>query len=163
MDHGSLHDEDIYAWAEQQAAALRRAAALPNGAPPDLDLENLAEEISDLGRSELRATTSPMVQALAHMAKLAGDPASRAALRWSGDAVRFLLDTRAAYAPSMRRLIDLDQIWRDAVRLANTNLRDYGVEDPPDFPADCPFGIDDLLGRDFDVADAVRRIRSLSG
>lgn len=162
MDRGSLYDEDIYAWAEQQAAALRRAAARPDGVPSDLDLENLAEEISDLGKSELRATTSPLVQALAHLAKLASDPASRAALRWSGDAIRFLLDARAAYAPSMRRLIDLEQLWRDALRLAYANLRDYGVEDPPDFPTECPFGIDELLRADVDVGEAVRRIRDLS-
>lgn len=162
MDRGSLYDEDIYAWAEQQAAALRRAAAQPNGVPRDLDLENLAEEISDLGRSELRATTSPLVQALAHLAKLAGDPASRAALRWSGEAGRFLLDVRAAYAPSMRRLIDLDRLWQDALHLAYTYFRDYGVDDPPDFPTDCPFGMDELRRADFDLGEAVRRIRALS-
>lgn len=63
----------------------------------------------------------------------------------------------------MRRLIDLDQLWRDALRLADANVRDYGVEDPPDFPTHCPFGIDEPLGQDFDVREAVERIRGLSG
>jgi hypothetical protein len=51
----TLYDEDFYAWTQQQAALLRR---LP---PPgnELDLEHIAEEIEDLGRSDLRAARSP--------------------------------------------------------------------------------------------------------
>lgn len=163
MDRTSLYDEDIYAWAEQQAAALRRVAATRTDLPNELDLEHIAEEIGDLGKSELRATTSPLTQALAHLRKLAADPDSQAAAHWTGEVVRFLLDAEAAYSPSMRRLIDLDKLWRDALRLSNAKLRSYGVEIIPDAPAACPFGLDQLLDRDFDVEAAVGRLRGLSG
>ncbi len=159
----SLYDEDIYAWAEQQAAALRRAASVPNGGPPDLDLKNLAEEIQDVGKTELRTTTSFIRQAFIHLAKLAADPHSRAALGWGGEVLRFLDDAAAAFAPGMRQAIDLGEVWRGAMRRAHATLRQYGVEAPPDFPAECPFGLDELLREEFDVEGAVARIRSLSG
>ena len=162
MDRTSLYHEDIYAWAEQQAAALRRIAATRTDLPNELDLDHIAEEIGDLGKSELRATTSPLTQALAHLRKLAADRNSLAAAHWSGEVSRFLLDAQAAYSPSMRRLIDLDKLWRDALRLAYANLRSYGVETIPDVPATCPFSLDELLDRDFDMEAAVSRLRAPS-
>ena len=52
MGGSSLYDNDVYAWAEQQAAVLRGLAArrdLPN----ELDLANVIEGIEDVGRGEL--------------------------------------------------------------------------------------------------------------
>ena len=50
----SLYEEDFYAWTQQQADLLRRLPPLGN----ELDLEHIAEEIEDLGRSDLRAAQS---------------------------------------------------------------------------------------------------------
>ena len=47
----SLYDEDFYAWTQEQAELLRRGGAGANG----LDIELIAEEIEDLGKSELHA------------------------------------------------------------------------------------------------------------
>ena len=47
----SLYQTDYYAWTRQQAAALRELAAAR--ANTTLDLENLAEEVEKLGRSDL--------------------------------------------------------------------------------------------------------------
>ena len=52
MDRRSLYEDDIYAWAEQQAAALRRLAGTRRELPNELDLENLAEEIETALRSD---------------------------------------------------------------------------------------------------------------
>lgn len=163
MDRTSLYDDDIYAWAEQQAAALRRVAATRTDLPNELDLDHIAEEIGDLGKSELHATTSFLFRALEHLAKLAGDPGSQASVHWSGEVGRFLRDAGKAYSPGMRRIIDLDEAWRDGVRLACADLRRYGLEFVPDYPKTCPFSLDELLNEDFDVEAAVGRLRSLSG
>ena len=48
MPKTDLYDADIVAWAEQQAHWLRA------GALDRLDLEHLAEEIEDVGKSEQR-------------------------------------------------------------------------------------------------------------
>ena len=69
LDRGSmtdLYDSDVVAWAERQAELLRRRAAgeLVNDA--ELDWENVAEEIEDVSKSQLRAVASHLVQALLH-------------------------------------------------------------------------------------------------
>ena len=49
-----LYDEDFYAWTQQQAEALRTHFKGDNR----LDVEHLAEEVEDLGKSELQAVES---------------------------------------------------------------------------------------------------------
>src|SRR5215471_15258146 len=49
-----LYEEDFYAWTQQQAELLRRLPTISN----ELDIEHIAEEIEDLGRSDLRAAQS---------------------------------------------------------------------------------------------------------
>ena len=49
-----LYDEDFYAWTQQQAEVLRTHFQGDNR----LDVEHLAEEVEDLGKSELHAVES---------------------------------------------------------------------------------------------------------
>ena len=53
----NLYDTDIYAWSQQQAAVLRDLASRPD-LPNELDLQHVAEEIEDVGISELNAVRS---------------------------------------------------------------------------------------------------------
>ena len=55
-----IYDEDIVAWAQEQARQLRA------GRFDLLDLEHLAEEIEDVGRGEQREWASRMAVLLAH-------------------------------------------------------------------------------------------------
>jgi hypothetical protein len=57
MGEASLYEEDVYAWSEQQAAVLRRLARRRDR-PNELDLAHIAEEIEDVGASQLRAAKS---------------------------------------------------------------------------------------------------------
>ena len=61
-----LYEDDILLWSERQAELLRRRAAgeLVNDA--ELDWPNIAEEIEDVGKSQLRGVASHLVQALLH-------------------------------------------------------------------------------------------------
>jgi Domain of unknown function DUF29 len=45
-------------WSEQQAAAIRRLGRTNRYVPNELDIENVAEEIESVGRSELAAVKS---------------------------------------------------------------------------------------------------------
>jgi hypothetical protein len=73
----SDYETDILIWSERQAERLRRRAAgeLVNDA--EVDWPNIAEEIEDVGRSELRSCRSLLRQALRHM--LMTRPATRPA------------------------------------------------------------------------------------
>ncbi len=61
-----LYDEDFYAWTQQQAEVLRTHFQGDNR----LDVEHLAEEVEDLGKSELHAVESYVENIIAHLLKL---------------------------------------------------------------------------------------------
>jgi Domain of unknown function DUF29 len=61
-----LYDEDFYAWTQQQAKALRTHFKGDNR----LDVEHLAEEVEDLGKSELHAVESYVENVIEHFLKL---------------------------------------------------------------------------------------------
>jgi hypothetical protein len=63
----SAYGRDFFAWTWEQAQRLRRAAT---GAPADLDLENLAEEIESLGKRDRRALTSNVARVIERLLKL---------------------------------------------------------------------------------------------
>ena len=57
------YDADVVAWSSEQAALLRA------GRFSELDIEHLADEIEDVGRSEERELGSRMAVLLAHLLK----------------------------------------------------------------------------------------------
>ena len=57
------YKQDIVAWANEQAAYIRA------GRFDMLDLENIAEEIEDVGKSEQRELESRMAVLIAHLLK----------------------------------------------------------------------------------------------
>jgi hypothetical protein len=110
----SDYDTDILTWSERQAALLRRVAAGEpvNEAP---DWPNIAEEIEDVGRSELRSCRSLLRQALRHMLKAEAWPLCLDAPSWRADAIDFRRQARDAFTPSMRQKIDVAGLYADAL------------------------------------------------
>jgi hypothetical protein len=95
---------------------LRRRAAGDLVNEAELDWPNIAEEIEDVGRSELHAVESLLVQALRHMLKAEAWPQSRDAPSWRADAIDFRQQARRRFAPSMRPKIDVAGLYVDARR-----------------------------------------------
>lgn len=77
MTPSQQHDTDFYRWTQDQAALLR---ALPRTSNL-LDIDNLAEEIEDMGRAEIKEISTLLRQTLVHLIKLAFAP--RGSLRSS--------------------------------------------------------------------------------
>ena len=75
-----LYERDFVRWTEQQAAALREAGKLGTNLP--LDLENLAEEIDSLGRSQRRELRSRIATIIEHLIKLECSPATEPRRGW---------------------------------------------------------------------------------
>ena len=71
---GSMYDQDLVRWSEEQARALRAAANAGWNAP--IDWENVAEEIESLGKSDRRALASHIAIVIEHLLKLQSSPAS---------------------------------------------------------------------------------------
>ncbi|WP_165943223.1 DUF29 domain-containing protein [Roseicella aquatilis] len=157
MGETSLYETDILAWTEEQAAALRALAGRPD-LPNALDLSNVIEEIEALGRSEVRAATSPMRLILEHLVKLASAPNAASVPHWTDEIIRWHRDVRAALAPSMYQRVDLQGLWREAVRDASRSLRAHGDRIREDVPTECPLALEDFLAPDFDLDGALRRL-----
>src|SRR5947209_3550264 len=124
MDHDTLYEVDICTWAEQQAAALRSLASraeLPN----ELDLLNVIEEIEDAGISQLRSVSSFMRLILSHIILIAVDADADSVNHWIREVATFRGELMQVWQPSMRRRIDMDQIWRHAVEEASLKLSTY--------------------------------------
>ena len=59
----SLYERDFYAWANEQAALLR------SGNLSAADIENIAEEIESMGKSEKRELVNRLAVLLMHLLK----------------------------------------------------------------------------------------------
>ncbi len=65
------HEDDLYGWVEQQVALLRA------GRLSDVDVENVAEELSDVGSAEYRRLKSALRLVLLHLLKWDHQPTHR--------------------------------------------------------------------------------------
>ena len=141
MNNTDLYGADILLWAEHQADALRRRAS------NEIDWENVAEEIEDVGRNQLRAVASHLVQALLHDLKAEAWPLARDVAHWRAEARGHRDDAREAYSPSMkdRPELQVDRLYRRALRrMPDTN----DGEEPLPVPDACPVTLDELLAPD---------------
>jgi len=136
-----LYDSDILLWSERQAELLRRLAR-GERVNDQVDWENVVEEVESVGRDQLHAVESLLVQALVHTLKAEAWPASRDAPAWRAESIRFRGDAAARYAPSMRRKLDLDRLYRRALRALPAEM---DGQPPLPVPQSCPATIDELL------------------
>jgi hypothetical protein len=160
MSGPSLYDEDILAWAEQQASTLRRLAEDRRGLPNDLDLEHLAEEIEDVGRSELHRAESFLRLLLVHLLKIASAPQARSLDHWRREARLFSAELADSVTPSIRAKLDLQRRWEQAKDLADGDLVLENDRLLQGLPASCPLSLDDLLAEPADVDGLASSIRS---
>lgn len=66
-----LYEQDFYAWARTQAALLRA------GRLAEADIDNIAEEIDSMGRSEKRELINRLVVLISHLLKWQFQPIFR--------------------------------------------------------------------------------------
>ena len=127
-------------------------------APVVLDLDHIAEEIADLGKSELRAALCFIRLILVHLANALSDPEAKARAHWSTEATGWHADLLATVTPSMRRFIDLDDQWRQAKKQAAKALAEYGATLRANLPERCPLALEALLAREFDFDEAAGQV-----
>ncbi|HEX8613275.1 MAG TPA: DUF29 domain-containing protein [Telluria sp.] len=126
----SLYDEDVLAWSIEQAALLRerRWSAL--------DIQNLAEEIEDVGNSVRRELGSRMAVLIAHLLKWQYQPQLRSkSWRATIDVQRESIAIKLAKVPSLKHTLADDvwfvEIWKDALVIA---FKDTGLYQFPRMP-----------------------------
>lgn len=133
-----LYRRDFHAWASDQARALRQAAdSRARGdaeafreAIAGLDLENLAEEVAGLAKSEQRELRNRLTTVVEHLLKVQLSPAAEPRAGWQSTARRGRVEIARLLedSPSLRAELYplLDKARGDAWMLVLGELRDRG-------------------------------------
>ncbi|MCL2660665.1 MAG: DUF29 domain-containing protein [Acidobacteriaceae bacterium] len=138
----SLYDKDVFAWANEQAALLRA------GKFSALDIEHVAEEIEDVGKSELRELASRMAVLLAHLLKWQYQPDRRGA-SWEATIkaqrldVSYLLNEAPSLKSKLSDMAWMRVVWTHAVAQA---VNETGINVFPEF---CPWTTEQVLNTSF--------------
>jgi hypothetical protein len=102
-----LYEDDFYLWSQDQAAALRAAGARqPASGANALDWDLLAEEVEDLGGSQLRECLSRTRTVIEHLFKLAWSSQEAPCSGWRNTIRVQRTDLKLALTPTIRRKVE---------------------------------------------------------
>ena len=149
MPQSPLYETDFYAWAQEQAALLRA------GKLSAADIENIAEEIESMGRSEKRELVGRSAILLAHLLKWRFQPGLRGnSWRLGIREQRLRITRHLEDNPSLKAMLNaaMAEGYELAVIVAQ---RETGFGDDV-FPTTCPWTFEDIMAPDFWPADAPR-------
>lgn len=136
------YERDFYAWTIKNAALLRQRRLA------EIDVENIAEELESIGRSERRELVNRLALLLMHLLKWRYQPNRR------GNSWRYTIkeQRRAVFKslrdnPSLRLQLPefLSEAYDDALLKV---IKQTGL-DEGDFPAICPFTLEQILEENF--------------
>ena len=137
-----LYDSDFYAWSRQQADLLRA------GKLTQADIENIAEEIESMGRTEKRELVSRLEVLLLHLLKWRYQP-DRRGPSWEASirVQRYGIEDHLDDNPSLKPLLPqaLASAYRDA---ALETVAETGLPGAT-FPAACPWTVEQALDGGF--------------
>jgi len=137
-----LYETDFYGWVQQQAKALRA------GSFSKLDLENLIEEIEDMGKNRQRELESRLEILLMHLLKWQFQSELKGpSWRFTIEEQRDRLGDHLAENPSLKPKIQEAQAkaYRYAVKAAS---RETGLP-ASSFPEHCPWTFEQAMAPDF--------------
>ena len=133
------YDKDVILWSQEQAALLR------SGQFSQLDIEHLADEIEDVGKSEKRELANRMAALLAHLLKWQFQPEQRGR-SWQTT----IRNQRNALAIALRQTPSLKTTWRDKhwqtlvwADAVDQALKETGLD--VDFGETCPWTNQQIL------------------
>ena len=138
-----LYEQDVYAWSKAQADLLRARRFAK------LDLDDLIEEIEEVGSALKRSVRNRIRTILEHLLKLEHSPAVEPRAGWRATVRIQRLRLKDALTPTLRCEVEseLSQLYEDARALAEGTLRDHGETAAADaLPATCPYSFDQITG-----------------
>ena len=134
----TLYDRDFFAWSRQQAELLRA------GKLAQADVDNIAEEIDSMGRTEKRELISRLSVLLLHLLKWRYQPEMRgpsweASIRVQRNRIADHLDDNPSLKPLLPQ--SLASAYRDAALEAVAETGLVGST----FPTACPWTVEQVL------------------
>ncbi|NBC32008.1 MAG: DUF29 family protein [Alphaproteobacteria bacterium] len=141
------YDDDFFTWTQEQAAFLKARRY------DQLDIENLADEVESMGKSEIREFASRVALICAHLLKLEyqtertdkHERSWQSTVRTQRRQLRRHLEANPGLKNPAITGRALDTGWNDGRDLA---VRETEI-DPDVFPDDCPYSFDQIAGDDF--------------
>lgn len=136
------YETDYYAWTQEQAALLRA------GKLDQVDISHLIEEMENMGASERRELLSRLGILLGHLLKWQYQPEFRGQ-SW----IRTIREQRRMVAlhlkqnPSLKA--KLAEFMLDGYALGRGLASDETGFPETTFPAECPWGLDEVLELEF--------------
>ncbi len=138
------YDKDVILWSEEQARLLRARRFA------EVDIEHLADEIEDVGKSEKRELASRMAVLLAHLLKWSRQSENRTP-SWRSTIIiqRKRMALAIKETPSLKAVMR-DQDWQAAVWLdaLAQACKETGLAEE-DLPEICPWMIDQVVDPEF--------------
>jgi hypothetical protein len=138
----ATYEQDFYAWIQEQVALLR------TGRLAEIDIENIAEELESMGRSEKRELSDRLAVLLMHLLKWRLQPGRRGnSWRATIKEQRRRVRKRLEDSPSLKHGLEerLVEAFEAAVLLA---ISDTGLDEAT-FPVTCPFTLSQVLDETF--------------
>lgn len=136
----STHENDFYAWTQEQAHLLK------TGQLQQIDRQNIAEELEDMGCFEKRQLESRLEDLIMHLLKWQFQPNLRSrswqlTLKEQRLRLEKLLQKNPSLQPNLTEIIE--DIYPLATLIAD---RETGLSL---FPETCPYTLTDILSHDF--------------
>lgn len=136
------YEEDFALWSAEQAALIRA------GKFDRLDLENVAEEIESLGRSDRHAIRSRLAVLMMHLLKWERQPAERSrswmsTIRGQRREILRLLKDSPSLKPFPGKVFEDEYPWAREKASEETTIFLHL------FPETCPYTIEQILDPDF--------------
>ncbi len=130
------YENDVNAWSIEQARLLRA------GRFDLLDVEHVADEIEDVGKSEQRELANSMTALLTYLLKWMYQPERRSvgwgkAIQAQRKEISYTLDESPSLKPKLQEPRWLDMVWARAVAQA---VNETGLNC---FPEECPWAVRD--------------------
>lgn len=138
------YEFDVIAWAQEQAALLR------SGRFDLLDIEHIADEIEDVGKSEKREIRNRMAVLLAHLLKWQYQ-SERQSNSWRRTikTQRNEIKECLIFTPSLRPEVSSpawwERVWSDALDIAT---KETGLWHDA-FPEACPWNLNQIMDTNF--------------
>jgi hypothetical protein len=142
MGNRKLHDQDFYAWANEQALLLRA------GRLSEADIEHIADEIESMGKTEKRELVNRLTVLLMHLLQWQHQPVLRGtSWRLTLEEQRDALEDHLADNPSLTATMadTIGAAYRKAIMRATLET---GLEENV-FPVACPWSFQQITDPNF--------------
>jgi Domain of unknown function DUF29 len=138
----SNYDKDFYAWALNNVELLRQKKF------EEIDVDNIAQEIESMGKSNKRALFSHLAILMAHLLKWKYQPVRRSK-SWSLTIKNqgFELTDLLNESPSLKN--EISSQFAHSYQKALIIAAQETFMEEKDFPKECPFSIEQCLSDEF--------------